>query len=250
MRVLIVDDEPIARRRLARMCSRVGNIEVVGEAENGQRALELIRALRPDCVLLDIRMPGMDGLELARSATDLPPIVFTTAFDQYAVQAFEADAVDYVLKPVQQERLEAALARVAARGANADPARLAALLERIVDRAAHPEPPRVTARSGKQVRVFDARAIGRFHAADRYTLFRLKGEEFVLDETLNALESRLGPHGFMRVHRAELLNLHLVEAVSLEESACVVTLRDGETVPVSRRLVTELKRRLGIGEGA
>jgi two-component system LytT family response regulator len=249
VKVLIVDDEPVARRRLARMCARVPGIEVAGEAADGREAMERIRALRPDCVLLDIRMPVMDGLELARAAADVPPIVFTTAFDQHAVQAFEADAVDYVLKPVQQARLEAALARVAARRAAADPARLVAMLGQIMAREAHPEPPRVTARSGRTARVFDAREIGRFRAADRYTLFRHRGEEFVLDESLAALEARLGPHGFLRVHRAELLNLHRVEAVSLEDSACVVTLRDGEEVPVSRRLVPELKRRLGMVEG-
>jgi DNA-binding LytR/AlgR family response regulator len=229
------------------MCARVGNVEVVGEAENGHDALERIRTLRPDCVLLDIRMPGMDGLDLARAAPDLPPIVFTTAFDRYAVEAFGTDAVDYLLKPVRQERLEAALSRVAARRTAADPAHVRALLERLA-REGSAEPPRVTARSGKTVRLFDAREIGRFHAADRYTLFRHKGQDYVLDESLNALEVRLKPHGFLRVHRSELLNLHLVESVSLEGSTCTVSLRDGEEVPVSRRMAPDLKRRLGIAE--
>ena len=201
-----------------------------------------------DVLFLDIHMPGLSGFQVVERVPPGPAVVFTTAHDEHAVQAFEADAVDYLLKPVQQERLEAALARVAARRGTTDSARLVTLLERIAAREPGGEPPRVTARSGKVIRVFDAREIGRFRASDRYTLFQHAGAEFVLDESLNTLETRLGPHGFFRAHRAELLNLRLVQAVSLEEGACQVTLRDGQAAPVSRRLVPELKRRLGIAE--
>ena len=245
MKVLVVDDEAIARRRLVRMLGRLGE-DVVGEASNGHEALSKIEALQPDAVLLDIRMPGLSGLEMAQTATDLPPIVFTTAFDEYAVQAFEADAVDYLLKPIQLQRLEAALAKVSRQQKPVDPQRLSALLERALAHAREEETPRVTARAGRTLRVFDARSICRFHASDRYTLFRHKGSEFVLDESLNALEKRLGRFGFVRVHRSELVNLECVEAVRFEEGASEVTLADGQTAPVSRRLAPELKRRLGM----
>ncbi len=245
MKVLVVDDEAIARRRLVRMLERLGE-EVVGEASNGEEALAQIESLQPDAVLLDIRMPGLTGLELAQKSPDLPPIVFTTAYDEYAVQAFEADAVDYLLKPIQPQRLEAALAKVSRQRSAVDPTRLSALLERALTHVRDEETPRVTARAGKTVRVFDARSICRFHASDRYTLFRHKEAEFVLDESLNTLERRLARHGFVRVHRSELVNLECIEAVHFEEGASEVALADGQRAPVSRRLAPELKRRLGM----
>jgi DNA-binding LytR/AlgR family response regulator len=244
MKVLVVDDEAIARRRLVRMLGRLGE-DVVGEAADGRDALSKIQELNPDAVLLDIRMPGLSGLELARTAPNLPPIVFTTAYDEYAVQAFEADAVDYLLKPIQPQRLEAALAKVSRQRPPFDPQRLSALLERALN-VRDDVTPRVTARAGKTVRVFDARTICRFHASDRYTLFRHKDSEFVLDESLNTLEKRLARHGFVRVHRSELVNLECVEAVYFEEGSSEVALTDGQTAPVSRRLAPELKRRLGM----
>jgi DNA-binding LytR/AlgR family response regulator len=220
---------------------------VVGEAANGEEALSKIEELQPDVVLLDIRMPGLTGLELAQSAQSLPPIVFTTAYDEYAVQAFETDAVDYLLKPIQLRRLEAALAKVSRQRASIDPQRLSVLLERALTHVRNEETPRITARAGKTVRVFDARSICRFHASDRYTLFQHKGAEFVLDESLNTLEKRLARHGFIRIHRSELVNMECIEVVHLEEGASEVTLTDGQRAPVSRRMAPELKRRLGMG---
>jgi len=248
MKVLVVDDEPIARRRLIRMLRRIGGVEVAGEAANGEEALQRLEELRPDAVLLDIRMPGLDGLELVRRAAHLPAVIFTTAYEEHAVEAFETEAVDYLLKPVRLERLQRALAKVERRRAASNPERLAALLEKILRREEGMGVPRVTARSGKTIRVFDAREIARFRAADRYTVFRRAGEEFVLDESLNALEARLATHGFLRVHRSELVNLSRVAALHLEEGDAQLRLTDGQSVPVSRRLAPELKRRLGIAE--
>ncbi len=248
MKVLVVDDEPLARRRLRRLLGRLPDADVVGEAGNGLEALERIRELRPDVVLLDIRMPGLDGLALARRGGDLPHIVFVTAYEEHAVQAFEANAVDYLLKPVQLERLATALDRVRRRAAT-DPARLDALLREILERRAGEPEARVSARLGNTVRVFDARRIARFHAEDRYTVFTQEGQEYLLDESLNALEVRLTSLGFVRVHRSELVNLHFVKALHLEDGATEVELLDGGRVPVSRRQAAELKRRLGMGEG-
>jgi DNA-binding LytR/AlgR family response regulator len=249
MRILVVDDEPLARRRLIRLLAKIPGTEVVGEAANGEEALERIREHAPDVVLLDIRMPGVDGLRLASEGRDLPPVIFTTAYDQYAVQAFEANAVDYLLKPIQSERLETALAKVRKGGASLDAGRIDTLLQELLRKSGGGEPLRVTARSGKTIRVFDAAGISRFHAADRYTVFQHEGTEYVLDDSLSALEERLGSAGFVRVHRSELVNLNQVKALHLEEGASEVLLADGQTAPVSRRLVGELKRRLGISDG-
>jgi DNA-binding LytR/AlgR family response regulator len=244
VKALIVDDEPLARRRLARLLARIPDVEVAGEAADGAQALEAIRALRPDVVLLDIRMPELDGMRLAREAADLPPIIFVTAHAEHAVEAFEANAIDYLLKPVDPQRLAAALAKVARAGRAHDPARIAALVRDILR-----EPPadiRITARSGNTIRVFDPRRIARLTAADRYTLFRDGGAEFVLDESLAALEARLAPIGFVRAHRSEIVNLAFVDALRFEDDTWEILLTDGQVVPVSRRMAPELKRRLGI----
>jgi two-component system LytT family response regulator len=251
MKALIVDDEPVARRRLGRLLERMSRVQVVGEAANGREALRQIEALRPDVVFLDIRMPGLDGLQVARQGRDLPAVVFTTAYDQYAVQAFETNAVDYLLKPIQPERLAEALERVSSRSAGNHAERLEKLVQQLLDReTAPPAAERISARQGNTVRVFDAREISRFHSADRYTVFRVKGEEYLLDDPLSALEARLSRLGFLRVHRAELINLERVQEMRMVDGAYEVVLSDGQVAPVSRRLVGELKRKLGLaGQG-
>jgi two-component system LytT family response regulator len=174
MRVLVVDDEPVARRRLIRMLARIHGVELAGEAADGHEARDQIVALAPDVVLLDIHMPGLDGLTLARTTPDLPPIIFTTAYDQHAVDAFEVSAVDYLMKPIKQDRLERALAKV--RRGDVDPASIVGLLERLVDpdrKAAS----RIVAREGDLLRMFDARDIARFYAADKYAGFVSEGRE-------------------------------------------------------------------------
>lgn len=232
MKVLVIDDEALARRRLVRMLERLGGIEVVGEASDGEQALALVRERAPELLLLDIDMPEMDGLELAEES-DLPPVIFTTAHAEHALRAFEVDAVDYLLKPISRERLAEAVER--ARG-------------RLGHRGSSPAsgPPRITARSGTTVHVIDASKITRFHAEDKCTAFVHEGRELLLDDSLSALEQRLGPHGFFRTHRAELVNLAAVVALHVEDGSTRVELRDGSQAAVGRRLVAELKRRLGI----
>ena len=245
MRVLVVDDEPLARKRLIRLLQKFSDAQVVGEAGNGREALQQIGAARPDVVFLDIRMPGLDGLAVARQATPAPAIIFTTAYDEYAVQAFETNALDYLLKPVQEKRLAAALERLRRRDA-AESARLGELVRQVLEGG---EAVRVTARVGSTVRVFDPRQICRFHAEDRYTTFLHQGKEVLLDETLNSLESRLAHLGFVRVHRAELVNLHRVAALHSQDGATEIELADGQRVPVSRRQAPDLRRRLGLRDG-
>lgn len=232
MKVLVVDDEAPARRRLVRMLGRLGGVEVVGEAADGEEALALARRLAPDLLLLDIDMPEMDGLELAE-VPDLPPIVFTTAHAEHALRAFEVAAVDYLLKPISRERLAEAIDRARARVGAAP--------------VGPGGPVRVTARSGSTVYVVDAAEITRFHAEDKVTVFTHEGRELLLDESLSSLEQRLAAHGFMRTHRAELVRLSAVRALHTEDGSTSVELRDGSRAAVGRRMVAELKRRLGIG---
>lgn len=233
LRVLIVDDEPLARARLRRMCARVGGVEVVGEASDGESALVEMRAHRPDVVLLDIEMPGLDGLGVAEAIeAGGPSVVFTTAHARFALDAFDADATDYLLKPVVQERLERALAK-ARRGRERG--------------AASPtgESGRLTVQDGATLRVFDVRMIRRFRAAEKYVVFEHEGREHETRESLSTLEARLAAFGFVRVHRAELVRIDCARALEAEPGgAAVLVLDDGSRVPVSRRTAPELKRRL------
>ncbi len=236
--VLVVDDEEPARRRLVRMLGRIAGVRVLGEAADGVDARAALRRQRPDVVLLDIHMPELDGLTLLAEEPDMPPVVFTTAYDQHAVRAFELAAVDYLLKPIQQARLEQALGRARALAA----AELVSLHGRLFPAA----PPRLMARSGGTTRLFDPEAITRIWAADKYALFVADGREFVLDDSLVSLERQLSAHNFLRVHRAELVNLAAVVALHERGGRVHVELSDGQRAAVSRRLLAELKRRLGV----
>lgn len=239
MKVLVVDDEEPARRRLVRMLERLGGVEVVGEAGDGEQALALVRERAPELLLLDVDMPEMDGLELAE-LPGMPLVIFTTAHAEHAVRAFEVAAVDYLLKPIGRERLAEAIERARARGGRV------AGVPASVGSAERP-PPRITARSGSTVHVIDAREITRFHATDKVTIFEHEGRELVLEDSLTALEERLGAHGFFRTHRSELVSLGAVKALHGDGGSTWVELRDGSRAAVGRRVVAELKRRLGIG---
>jgi DNA-binding LytR/AlgR family response regulator len=246
MRVLVVDDEQPARRRLRRMLERIDGVEVVGEAADGIEALARIDGLRPDVVLLDIDMPELDGVTLARrlaAGSSPTSVIFTTAHAEHAVEAFELKALDYLLKPIKHDRLAAALQRVEARGP-AELVRVArAVAEAMGQRATTP---RISARHGDSIHVFDARDIARFFASDKYTVFHHEGTEYVLDQPLAALETRLAAHEFFRVHRGELVNLTRVRALHTGgEGGAELELDDGQRVPVSRRLLPALRERLG-----
>ncbi len=242
LRVLVVDDEAPARRRLRRLLERIAGVTVIGEALDGADATAKIAEDRPDLLLLDIDMPELDGLQLAASAPDID-VVFVTAHSEHAVAAFELAALDYLLKPIREARLREAIRRVRERRGHADPATLATALRSLLP--IRPQVPRITATEGSTARVFDARDIDRFSAANRYVRFVVDDREELLDESLNALEERLVSHDFIRVHRAELVNLRFVVALRRLGGSTEVQLASGARVQVSRRLLPELERRLG-----
>jgi two-component system LytT family response regulator len=243
VKVLVVDDEPIARRRLVRMIRALDGWEVAGEAEDGLAARRQIAALAPDVVLLDVRMPGLDGLSLVRAdGARLPPIIFTTAYAEYAVQAFDAEAVDYLLKPVEPDRLRRALERARRKGAELGAARM----ERLVSRLRPPEPPPLAARRGDTVYFFDPRQIAALHAEDNYVAFVVRDRKYLLDESMRDLEQRLSDLGFLRVHRGALVNLRRVVSLRAEGGGASLVLSDGRTVAVSRRRLAAVRRRLGL----
>lgn len=248
MRVLIVDDEAPARRRMIRMIGAMEEVTVAGEAEDAESALAQISALAPDVMLLDIRLPGMDGLALAARYANLPPIVFVTAHDEFALRAFELDAVDYLVKPVRPERLAAALTRVRRRlDAHAGAAALAKLAASSSSGESASPGVRVVVVDRGVTRLFDAHAVSRFWSTDKYTQFLAEGEERLTQEPLAALAERLEPHGFMRIHRGELVNLSRVRLVRADDGQHVAELDDGQVARVSRRMFTAFKAALGNG---
>ncbi len=201
MRVLIVDDEAPARRRLARMLDEAASLELaqVKQARNANEAEGLLAAEDFDLVFLDINMPGMSGLEFAQRS-ELPKLVFVTAHDEHALAAFEVGAIDYSLKPLTAQRLERCLERVgeSSAGGAGQLSELRATLARLSGQMAKSVPTRISARSGETTRVFALETISHFYAAEKYTAFRISGEEQLLDESLSDLEMRLIGFEFVR----------------------------------------------------
>jgi two-component system response regulator AlgR len=240
MRVLIVDDEPPARERLRRLLADLGDVEIAGEAANGEQAVRLAGELQPDLVLLDVRMPGMNGLEAARHLAlfESPPaVVFTTAYDAYAVEAFEAQAIGYLLKPVRVEKLAAAIKRAARLGAP----KLAKVAASDPQRAARSH---VAARLGDSVRLIPLQDIYYFAADQKYTTVRHRGGTDLIEDSLRALEEEF-PSQFVRVHRNALVGINSLASIERDaEGQYRVVMRDiRERVDVSRRLAGELKER-------
>jgi two-component system, LytTR family, response regulator AlgR len=239
-RVLIVDDEPPARERLRRLLSELTGVEIAGEAGNGEQAVRLAGELRPDVVLLDVRMPGMNGLEAARHMALLPEppaVVFTTAYDAYAVEAFEAQAVGYLLKPVRAEKLSASLQR-AARMADKQ---LASIVASDPQRTARTH---VAARLGDQVRLIPVPDIYYFAADQKYTTVRHQGGTDLIEDSLRTLEEEFAAQ-FVRVHRNALVCVGRLAAIERDaQGQYHVILRDiNERLAVSRRLAGELRER-------
>jgi two-component system response regulator AlgR len=241
-RVLIVDDEQPARERLGRLLRELDGMELAGECGAGDEAVRLAGELQPDVVLLDVRMPGMGGIEAARHMALLPAppaVIFTTAYDEYAVEAFEAEAVGYLLKPVRGERLAAALER-AARVSSAR-------MERVAGQEPVTARTHVAARLGDTVKLIPVRDIYYFTADQKYTTVRHSGGSDLIDDSLRALEEEFAAQ-FVRVHRSALVNIVQLAAIERDaDGQYEVLVRDlGERLPVSRRLASELRERLGL----
>jgi len=241
MKALIVDDEPLARSRLRRQLEQVENMIIVGEAKGGKEALLRSSALHPDIVFLDIRMPEMDGLETAMHLSHLknpPAIVFTTAFGEHALAAFEANAVDYLLKPIRIERLQEAIAK--ARKINR-----AQLLELGKQEQAGHARSHISAYMGGDLQLVPTERVYYFLAEQKYVVVRHAEGQLLIDDSLKILEEEFGER-FLRVHRNSLVALEFVEG--LERDAIGRYLirfrRIDDKLEVSRRLVATVRKRL------
>ncbi len=241
MRALIVDDEPLARSSLRVLLARDPAVELVAECGSGEEAVERLRELRPEIVFLDVQMPEVDGFEvLERLGTGIPPaVVFVTAFDQHALRAFDAGALDYLLKPYTDARFGLALARAKEQVALARATRGPAAV-----------PTRLVVRSGRAVHFVALADLAWVESADYCVNLHVADRTHALRRSMASVEAELEPAGFCRVHRTAIVNLAHVRALQTSADGEVeVVLRDGRHLPTSRRHRSALQERLGLRAG-
>jgi two-component system, LytTR family, response regulator len=238
LRVLIVDDTRLARQELRTLLAELADVECIGEADDVPAAQQAIAKLRPDLVLLDIQMPSGTGFDVLDGLDSAPMVVFTTAYDHYAVRAFEANALDYLVKPVVPERLAAAIARARARQASGTTESTRELLG--------PED-QVFLRDGERCWFVALHEISRIVVDGNYARVWFRDEKAMLARSLSALEARLDPAMFFRANRNTLVNLRMVKNIDLSVAdGYDLTLKDGSVVEVSRRQARELRERLAL----
>jgi two-component system, LytTR family, response regulator len=234
LRVLVVDDEALARQVLREYLEALPDVEVVAECANGFEAVKAIAERSPDLVLLDVQMPKLDGFEVLELAGRRTPVIFVTAYDEFAVRAFDVHAIDYLLKPVSPERVAEALERARARLGLAQEAVPVAELRRA---AASPgaAAERILVRDGTRVHVIDVDDLDFVQAQDDYVCFHAAGKEYLKEQPLAELESVLDPARFVRIHRSFILNIERIARVEpLTRDSRIVILKDGRRLPISR----------------
>jgi two-component system, LytTR family, response regulator len=240
LRVIIVDDEPLARAVVREYLGAHPGVAVVAECGNGFDAVKAVTELAPDLMFLDVQMPKLDGFEVLELLGRAVPVIFTTAYDKYALRAFDVHAVDYLLKPFSEERLAEALSRARGRvtgreGAGEGEAPLD--VDAFVAAARPRQGPieRVLIRDGAQVHVIPVERIDFVEAQDDYVCFLADGKSFLKDQTMAAAEASLDPARFVRIHRSYLLNIERIARVELyAKDSRIAILRDGRKLPVSR----------------
>ncbi|MGA2326881.1 MAG: LytTR family DNA-binding domain-containing protein [Bryobacteraceae bacterium] len=243
MRVVIVDDEELARSYLRELLGSHPEIEVAAECSNGFEAVKAVAELKPDLLFLDVQMPKLDGFEVLELIGSETAVVFVTAYDQYALRAFDVHAVDYLLKPFNQARFEAALDRARQRiGARLPPA---------AQLAAAARPPlqyleRIVVKDGAKVDVIPCDKLDYAEAQDDYVLLRSQGRNHLKPQTISSLEASLDPGKFLRIHRSYLVNLERVAKIEpYAKDSRIAILTDGTRLPVSRAGYARLKALLG-----
>ena len=249
LRVLTVEDEPPARRRLRALLEEHEDIDLIGEASDGGQAVQLIQTLRPDLVLLDVQLPIANGFEVidAIGAEEMPAVIFVTAYDEYALQAFEVYALDYLLKPVESARLDTALRRARARlqgDAGGDRAPLRRAMEEI---RSTPTLNRIPVRQGGRIIFVDIADIDYVVAEGNYVRVRARGAHHLIRDTLGAIEHKLRPHGFLRIHRSTLVRTdRIVELQPLFHGEYAVRLKDGTKLTSGRTYREQMRLALSL----
>ncbi len=234
MRVIIVDDEALARGVVREYLDQHPDVQVVAECANGFEAVKAIAELEPDLVVLDIQMPRLDGFEVVELAAGKARFIFATAFDQYAIRAFEFHALDYLLKPFSQQRLDQALAHARANLGNASVAQAETAVAR--EAVARNQPlSRVLIRDGAKVHVIASEKIEYIEAQDDYVQIRSEGRSYLKNQSMAQLEGQLAPEQFLRIHRSYMVNIECVCRIEqATRDSHVAILKDGSRLPISR----------------
>jgi two-component system, LytTR family, response regulator len=244
LRIAIVDDEDLARAVVREYLAGIADVEIVAECGNGFEAVKAVSELKPDLLILDVQMPKLNGFEVLELVGRDVAVVFVTAYDQYAIRAFEVHAVDYLLKPFSAERLAAAIDRVRERLGRGETPPLPQLAPDAQPAAGRTR--RVLVRDGPRVHVLPVEKIEYVQAQDDYVCFRCEGKEYLKEQTLAEVETALDPAKFVRIHRSFVLNLDRLARVELDERENrVAILNDGKRLPISRGGYTRLNARLG-----
>lgn len=254
MRALVVDDEPVARRVLREELETFADVEVIGEADNGEAALRLIVRERPDVVFLDLQMPIMSGFETISklSGSELPAVVILTAYDEYAIRAFEAGAIDYLLKPVSQQRLSRSIDRV--RHVLREPGRAVKELVRLQETVLPsqgqqhaPKPQKVIGRHGSEFFLLHVDEVLAFQAEGDITWVITAKRKYQATQNLRSLEERFGTTTFRRIHRGALINVNHIQKLSmLTSQRWLVTLSNGTQLTVSKRQAKLVRDVIGL----
>jgi two-component system, LytTR family, response regulator len=233
IRTLIAEDEPLALRKLRDLIGDEPDLELIGEARDGEKAAELIDALKPDLVFLDVRMPGVSGIDTLERITHKPAVVFTTAYDQFALAAFELAAVDYLLKPFGQDRFREALGRARRMVASAP---VSTALERAGETLSRKPLSRLFVRDRNAIRPLPLSAVQHLEARDDYVAVHAQGGHvYLVSLSLQKLEERLDPDQFVRVHRSHIVNLDCIVGIHAHDaSRMIVELADGTRIIASK----------------
>jgi two-component system, LytTR family, response regulator len=240
MKTILIDDEPLARSVVRKYCEKLQSIEIVGECENGFDAVKMIDELKPDLIFLDVQMPKLNGFEVLELIQHQPKVIFTTAFDEYAVKAFDANAMDYLLKPFLFERFEKAVEKCLSTDESFE--------MKLNDQSySHPdEAQRIVIKDGETIHIIPLHDLIYIEAYDDYVKLHTEKGRFVKKQTMGHYEKTLPTKSFARIHRSSIIAMDRIQKIeSTEKGRYQVLLMNGVRLPISRNALPELKTRLG-----
>ena len=237
-KVVIVDDESAGRKLIKEYLSDFPSLILVGEANNGVDAIKLINDFKPDLIFLDIQMPGMTGFDLLPHLEEIPQIIFSTAYDQYALKAFEVHAVDYLLKPYTRDRFQQAVKKLPQD--NQVPTVNPLAESMIMEKQTYPE--RILVQSGKKLITISVKDILRIEADGDYSKLIVNQSSYLSNYGISKLESKLDPKSFIRVHRSSIINIQFVDSLNKYQSSYDLVMKNGDVVRVSRGYMDNIKR--------
>jgi two-component system LytT family response regulator len=246
-KILIIDDEPLARLLVKEYLQGREGVEVVGECDNGFEAIKSVMKLKPDLLVLDVQMPKISGFEMLEVLEDRPDVIFATAFDEYAIKAFEQNAVDYLLKPFSKERFDAAIDKWLKQKVQQSPEEKKVNDVTAFPTAGAPSNNRIVVRNNNEITIVPVADVVYIEAFDDYVKIFTKDNFFLKKKTMNYYEESLDPTMFFRTHRSFIINLQQLSRIEpMEKNSYIVLLKGGKKVPLSRSSYIKLKEKLGI----